>query len=163
MKVFLAIGLGCALFAGDVTACTCIRPELSEAFSETPVVIEASVAFSKEEGNLERMHLNIQKVWKTDGLDLSVIEDSRGSAPCKYPLVRGRSYIIWAHRSKSFWSFLPWIKEALYTNTCTYTTTAAATDVWKGSASQAWIEEMRQFLDSRDLGKQPNKPSEPTR
>jgi hypothetical protein len=147
MRILLL--LICGLQTCEALACSCAQRFIEDEYAAVPIIVEA-VAVSKERrGEDELVHLSVTKVWKTDGGVLDLLVRTPG-APCERAIGKGRRCIIFAERVSSFWSFLPWVKEPLWTSSCHRTIEAAVPEEWAGSTSlQARIDADRKYLDAQ--------------
>lgn len=127
-------------------ACSCVHNPVAAEFERSSAVFEATVLSVDARDELVRVR--VRTVWKTDGAELKSIANAPLTDPCAYPFAEGRSYIVFAQRYRSFWSFLPWMKDELWTSVCTLTTPSSVPGEWEGSESYARrLAEIRNFLE----------------
>ena len=95
-------------------SCSCLTSTIADDFVRSSAVFEATAESVDRASGKARVR--VKKAWKTDGGDLTVVYSG---FECDFPLLtKGKSYVLFAERSQSFWSFLPWVKEPLWVSLC---------------------------------------------
>lgn len=114
------LGNTCSLTSIIEPACerdpaSCVRRDLLDLYQRADVVLEVTVHKIRLTGHSRSLNsVTVNHVWKTDGKALDLIEAGRGGGDCTIALSVGTTYVIFAQRSDSLWSFLPWVNEPLY-------------------------------------------------
>jgi hypothetical protein len=95
----------------------CARRELRRQYDQADVVYEVTVQLvHKPWLDGARRSLNrvqVVHVWKTDGGHVEELEAGWGRGDCSIALTAGSRYVVFAFRTPSAWSFLPWTKDSL--------------------------------------------------
>jgi hypothetical protein len=113
------------------------RYEWQTYFKRADVVIEAVVLTVEEMEDSRAARVRVIRTWKTDGQPLKVIQSGLDSCGTGFGV--GYKFIIFAHRSTSFWSFLPWTTDPLYTG--------AHTTIYVGQDALTDVDELVAVLD----------------
>ena len=102
----------------EIDPAACERRHLRNLYERADVVFEVTVQTARELFlDVRRRSLNsvtIEHIWKSDGRPLDLVEAGSGGGDCTVSLSVGTTYVIFAFRRASRWSFLPWVEEPLY-------------------------------------------------
>jgi hypothetical protein len=147
MRIVIAIFfLALTPLASEACSCDDELP-LDRAFAQSSAVFEAVVTDIQHDG--KELKLRISSIWKSDGGDLTEIKNGTDPYSCSFPVAKGKSYIIFAHRLASPPALLQRPKGRLWTSMCSRT---IPSEVSKDQTDdkeflQKSIDEVRSFLN----------------